>query len=62
MSNVDDFLKDPWKHFNEMRKTPHVCDYNYIVDSIGGQPAFFEICKYCLDTSAVIEMNKEGWE
>ncbi len=59
MSNVDDFFKDPWKHFNEMRKTPHECDYNYIVDSISGQPVFFEICKLCLDTKGVIEMNNE---
>jgi hypothetical protein len=59
MSNVDDFLKDPWKHFNEMRKTPHECDYNYIVDSISGQPVFFEICKLCLDTKGVIEMDNK---
>ena len=59
MSNVDDFLKDPWKHFNEMRKTPHECDYNYIVDSISGKPVFFEICKLCLDTKGVIEMDNK---
>lgn len=57
MSNVDDFLKDPWKHFNEMRKNPHICDYEYIVDSISGQSAFFEICKLCLDTKGLIEMK-----
>ena len=59
MSDINEFIKDPWKRFNEMRNTPHVCDYNYIVDSISGQPAFFEICKLCLDTSAVVEMNDE---
>ena len=56
MSNVDDFLKDPWKHFNEMRKTPHECDYDYRIDPSGKM--FFQICKLCLDTSGVIEMDK----
>ena len=53
---LDDFMKDPWKHFNEMRKTPHICDYDYRVDYISGKPAFFETCRLCLDTKGVIEM------
>lgn len=59
MGSVDEFMKDPWKRFNEMRKTSHVCDYDYRVDSISGQPVFFEICKLCLDTKGVIEMSNE---
>ena len=59
MSNIDEFIKDPWKRFNEMRKTPHICDYDYRVDSLSGQPVFFEICKLCLDTNGLIEMNDE---
>lgn len=57
MSNIEDFANDFWKKFDEMRKTPHVCDYEYIVDSISGKPSFFEICKLCLDTKGVIEIN-----
>ena len=53
---IDNFMKDPWKHFNEMRNTPHECDYHYIVDSISGKSSFFEICKLCLDTRGVIEI------
>jgi hypothetical protein len=53
---IDDFMKDPWKPFNDMRKTPHICDYEYIVDSISGKPSFFEICKLCLNTKGVIEI------
>jgi hypothetical protein len=54
--DIDEFMKDPWKPFNEMRKTPHVCDYDYRVDSSGIM--FFEICKLCLDTKVVIEMGE----
>jgi hypothetical protein len=56
MSDIDDFIKDPWKLFNQMRKTPHVCDYKYSIDPSGTM--FFEICKLCLDTKGVIEMNE----
>ena len=56
MSDIDDFIKDPWKLFNEMRKTPHVCDYEYSIDPSGTM--FFEICKLCLDTKGVIEMGE----
>ena len=56
MTNLDDFMKDPWKPFNDMRKTPHECDYDYRIDSSGTM--FFEICKLCLDTKGVIEMNE----
>ena len=56
MPNLDEFINDPWKQFNEMRKTPHECDYDYRLDSSG--TIFFEICKLCLDTKGVIEMDK----
>lgn len=56
MTNIDEFMNDPWKRFNEMRKTPHECDYDYRIDSSGTM--FFEICKLCLDTKGVIEMNQ----
>lgn len=49
-------MEDPWKHFNEMQNTPHVCDYIYSINPSGNM--FFEICKLCLDTSGVVEMNK----
>lgn len=55
--DIDDFMQDPWKRFNDMRKTPHVCDYDYRIDSSGTM--FFEICKLCLNTKGVIEMNGE---
>lgn len=57
MSELDDFIKDPWKRFNEMRNTPHKCDYDYRIDPSGKM--FFEICKLCLDTSGVIEMDDQ---
>jgi hypothetical protein len=57
MSNIENFANDFWKKFDDMRKTPHECDYEYIVDSISGKPSFFEICKLCLDTKGVIEIN-----
>jgi hypothetical protein len=53
--DIDDFMKDPWKPFNDMRKTPHEHDYDYRIDSSGTM--FFEICKLCLDTKGVIEMD-----
>ena len=53
--DIDEFMKDPWKPFNDMRNTPHECDYDYRVDSTGAM--FFEICKLCLDTKGVVEMN-----
>jgi hypothetical protein len=56
MSDLDEFMKDPWKKVNEMRKTPHACDYIYSIDPSGTM--FFEICKYCFDTNGVVEMNK----
>lgn len=59
MSNLDEFMKDPWKKINEMRNTPHVCDYDYRFDLIGGQPAFFEICKLCFDTNGVVEISAD---
>ena len=55
MSDLDEFMKDPWKKVNEMRKTPHACDYIYSIDPSGAM--FFEICKYCFDTNGVVEMN-----
>jgi hypothetical protein len=55
---IDDFIQDPWKKFNEMRNTPHECDYEYMVNTSNGFGMFFEICKLCLDTSGVIEMDK----
>ena len=55
--DIDEFMKDPWKLFNEMRKTPHECDYDYRIDSSGTM--FFEICKLCLDTKGVIEMKAD---
>jgi hypothetical protein len=60
--DIDEFMKDPWKPFNDMRNTPHECDYDYRVDSSGAM--FFEICKLCLDTKGVIEMDsncKHTW-
>ena len=60
MSELDDFIKDPWKRFNEMRNTPHKCDYDYRIDPSGKM--FFEICKLCLDTSGVIEMDDAAGE
>jgi hypothetical protein len=57
MSDLDEFMKDPWKKVNEMRKTPHACDYIYSIDPSGTM--FFEICKYCFDTNGVVEMNNE---
>lgn len=57
MSSLDDFMKDPWKRFNEMRNTPHECDYDYRIDSSGTM--FFEICKLCLDTKGVIDMGAD---
>jgi hypothetical protein len=56
MYSLDDFMNDPWKRFNEMRKTPHECDYDYRIDSSGKM--FFEICRLCLDTKGVIEMDE----
>jgi hypothetical protein len=53
------FMEERWRRVNEMRKTPHKCDYEYIVDSISGQPAFFEICKLCLDTRGVVEISAD---
>jgi hypothetical protein len=55
MPSLDEFMKDPWKKFNEMRNTPHECDYDYRIDSSGKM--FFEICKLCLDTKGVVEMD-----
>jgi hypothetical protein len=55
MSDLDEFIQDPWKRFNEMRKTPHEHDYDYRIDPTGTM--FFQICKLCLDTSGVVEMN-----
>ena len=55
MSDLDEFMKDPWKKVNEWRKTPHACDYIYSIDPSGTM--FFEICKYCFDTNGVVEMN-----
>jgi len=55
MTDIDDFMKDPWKRFNEMRNTPHECDYDYRIDSSGKM--FFEICRLCLDTKGVVEMD-----
>ena len=57
MSNMDEFIKDPWKRFNEMRNTPHTCDYIYSIDPSGTM--FFEMCKFCLDTQGVIEMDNK---
>jgi hypothetical protein len=59
MSDLDEFMKDPWKKVNEWRKTPHACDYIYSIDPSGTM--FFEICKYCFDTNGVVEMNNE-WD
>ena len=53
--DIDNFMKDPWKHFNEMRKTPHECDYEYMVIN-DTNAMFFEICKLCLDTRGTIEI------
>lgn len=53
---LDDFIKDIWKHFNEMRKTPHECDYEYMVINNPGGAMFFETCKLCLDTRGTIEI------
>ena len=53
--DIDEFMKDPWKRFNEMRNTTHECDYDYRIDSSGTM--FFEICKLCLDTKGVVEMD-----
>ena len=47
---------DPWEKFNQMRKTPHACDYEYMIDPSGKM--FFEICKLCLDTKCVVEINE----
>ena len=55
MSDLDKFMKDPWKKVNEWRKTPHACDYIYSIDPSGTM--FFEICKYCFDTNGVVDMN-----
>ena len=55
--DIDEFMKDPWKPFNDMRNTPHECDYDYRIDPTGAM--FFEICKLCLDTKGVIEMDKK---
>jgi hypothetical protein len=57
MDNVNDHINDFWKKFDEMRKTPHECDYDYRIDPSGKM--FFQICKLCLDTKGVIEMNNE---
>jgi hypothetical protein len=57
MDNVNDYINDFWKKFDEMRKTPHECDYDYRIDPSGKM--FFQICRLCLDTSGVIEMNNE---
>jgi hypothetical protein len=54
--DINEFMTDPWKKFNEMRNTPHECDYDYRIDSSGAM--FFEICKLCLDTKGVVEMDK----
>ena len=51
---MDDFILDIWKHFNDMKKTPHTCQYEYRVDPSGKM--FFEICILCLDTKGVIEV------
>lgn len=56
MTNLDEFMKDPWKKFNEMRNTPHECDYDYRIDSSGKM--FFEICRLCLDTKGLVEMDE----
>jgi hypothetical protein len=56
MTNLDDFIKDPWKKFNEMRNTPHECDYDYRIDPSGKM--FFEICRLCLDTKGLVEMDE----
>jgi len=57
MTNIDDIINDPWKKFNEMRKNPHECDYDYRIDPSGKM--FFKICKLCLDTSGVVEMDDQ---
>jgi len=57
MSDMDEFIKDPWKRFNEMRNTPHTCDYIYSIDPSGAM--FFEMCKFCLDTQGIIEMDNK---
>jgi hypothetical protein len=57
MDNVNDHINNFWKKFDEMRKTPHECDYDYRIDPSGKM--FFQICRLCLDTSGVIEMNNE---
>ena len=56
MDNVNDHINNFWKKFDDMRKTPHECDYDYRIDPSGKM--FFQICKLCLDTSGVIEMDK----
>jgi hypothetical protein len=56
MSDIDDLANNFWKKFDDMRKTPHECDYDYRIDPSGKM--FFQICKLCLDTSGVIEMDK----
>jgi hypothetical protein len=56
MDNVNDHINNFWKKFDDMRKTPHECDYDYRIDPSGKM--FFQICKLCLDTSGVVEMDK----
>jgi hypothetical protein len=57
MDNVNDHINDFWKKFDDMRKTPHECDYDYRIDPSGKM--FFQICRLCLDTSGVVEMDNE---
>jgi hypothetical protein len=47
---------DYFEYINKMRQTPHICDYEYMVDTHEGKGMFFEVCKLCLDTRGTIEI------
>jgi hypothetical protein len=53
--DINEFYKKTIEHMNQMRKTPHECDYEYMVIN-DTNAMFFEICKLCLDTKGTIEI------
>lgn len=54
--DINEFHKKTIEHMNQMRNTPHTCDYEYIVTNYSGSNMFFEICKICMDTKGTIEI------
>lgn len=47
-----------FRRVQEARNTPHECEWEYDFIPHIGYGAFFETCKWCLDTKGVIEIAK----